>query len=858
MNRPPSKFALSFLKWFCPSHLEEIEGDLIQKFNRDVERFGEGKAKRRLLWSVIRFFRLGILLRYQTSFDGNAFALYLSYGKTTYRSLRKQPVYTLFNVISLTLGICAFLWIVLYAFTEWSYDRHYRDADDIYRVTTTMRSEADLNETDLGWSMSPLPEQLRSSFPEVESATGMVLLKDNVNVKIGNNQFPENNFYETDTSYFRVFEHDWIQGSPKIINQSSVVLTESLSREYFGDTDALGRIIEINHQPYTVAGILADPPANTSLRFKALLFTFNSHTSDWGFTFFKWHKHATVGFLQEKIDTLFKEEYADVLKESNTEGYYNIEPLIGIHFGKYKLMDAPKGSKSIVLILISVGGLILFISFINYTHLTSAFAGARKKEAAIRATLGALLKNNRVHSFLEFTWLGLSAFLLSAILIYSCWPWLDEFELENYCFSSRDIFQMIVLVVCMTVSIGLLTWVLIYQQQKVTPFAIILKQSGKSVTRSWLNALLIILQFSVSLVLVFASRVIVEQVRMISETSSYADEKQTLVIDLPQDSTQALQKKFNTAVRQLSFVSQSSFVGGGAIPTSESVFDIFKVYGQSGSAIQMLKYVQVDPHYFEVLNLKLIAGRLFQDGEAGDWDAVIVSESFVKAQGWKNDPLQNKICYGGTGCEGVPVLGVVRDEGYWGPQQKERPSLFLPLNKRPEKLIIKLSSIDLEKLEQVKTLWAKTLNQPLEYKFLDQYVSKQLERKQKLEQQIFWFSMAAILLVVTGLFGMIHVQLTNKKKETAIRKVFGATIFQLIRFGWKPNVIFLIAALCIAYPLSYPILHYWLAQFPSKVEISFAVFMETILLHLTVFTVAIGYHTWQLKRSKPLETIRYE
>jgi putative ABC transport system permease protein len=597
----------------------------------------------------------------------------------------------------------------------------------------------------------------------VESATGMVLLKDKVKVKIGNTSFLENNFYETDTSYFRVFEHDWIQGSPTVINQSSIVLTQSLSRQYFGDTDALGRIIEINQQPYTVAGILADLPANTSLRFKALLFTFNSHTSDWGFTFFKRHKHATASFLQQKIDTLFREEYSDVLKQSNTEGYYHVEPLTGVHFGNYKLMDAPKGSKSIVLILISVGGVILFISFINYTHLTSAFAGARKKEAAIRMTLGAILKNNRIQSFLEFTWLGLSGLVLSAILIYWCWPWLDEFELENYSFSSKDIFQIVVFAVCMAVTIGFLTWVWIYQQQKATPIVITLKQSGRSITRNWVNAILIILQFSVSLVLVFASRIIVEQVAMISETSSHANQKQTLVIDLPQDSSQSLQKTFNASVKQLAFVDQSSFVSGGAIPTSESVFDIFKISGQVGSGIQMLNYVQVDRQYFEVLNLKLIAGRLFQDDEAGEWDAVIVSESFVKAQGWKKDPLQNRICYGGNTCDGVPILGVVRDEGYWGPQQKERPSLFYPLQKQPEKLIIKFSSVNLEKLEQVKALWTKTFNQPFEYKFLDQYVSKQLEREQKLEQQIFWFSMAAILLVSSGLFGMIHVQLTNKK-----------------------------------------------------------------------------------------------
>jgi putative ABC transport system permease protein len=157
--------SLRLLRFFCPSHLyEEIEGDLIQKLYRDEKTFGERKAKRRLFWNVIRFFRLGILLRHNGSFERNDFGLWLSYGKTTYRSLRKQPVYTFFNIISLTLGICAFLWIVLFAFTEWSYDRHYKDADDIYRVTTTMRSEADLNETHLGWRSQLCPNNFALHF----------------------------------------------------------------------------------------------------------------------------------------------------------------------------------------------------------------------------------------------------------------------------------------------------------------------------------------------------------------------------------------------------------------------------------------------------------------------------------------------------------------------------------------------------------------------------------------------------------------------------------------------------------------------------------------------------------------------
>jgi putative ABC transport system permease protein len=371
------------------------------------------------------------------------------------------------------------------------------------------------------------------------------------------------------------------------------------------------------------------------------------------------------------------------------------------------------------------------------------------------------------------------------------------------------------------------------------------------------RAVLITFQFSVSLLLAYSAQVMVKQLNFVSDR--VVDQNQTLVIDLPlEEDVYPLLKKFDASLKQLSFVNQSAFIGPGAIPASKPEMDIFKVDVNGGSAIQTLKYVEVDPNYFHVLGFQLLAGRLFTDDEPGDWSAVIVDERYVKQQGWKDDPLQHKICYGGNACEGLHILGVVRHEGIGGLPQKENPLLYYPLNKQPEKLIVKLSAINHEKLEQIKTRWGDIVQRPIQYQFLDHYIGLQLERERKVEQQVYLFSATAVLLIAAGLFGMIHGHLSRKKRETAIRKVFGAPIKDLLQLSWTRHVLLFVVSLSLAYPLSYIILQDWLGNFPSKVDVGFMAFIQIAFLHLAILLMAISYHAWQLTRAKPINVIRHE
>ncbi len=130
-----SKFAFRFLRWFCPAHLyEEIEGDLIQKFEKDAKLFGERKAKRRLIWNALRFFRPGIILRNKVSFGTNPIDMWLQQLRFSIRVLMKDKFFSALNILGLALGISVSIILLLILQNDLTYDQHYSKHERIYRL----------------------------------------------------------------------------------------------------------------------------------------------------------------------------------------------------------------------------------------------------------------------------------------------------------------------------------------------------------------------------------------------------------------------------------------------------------------------------------------------------------------------------------------------------------------------------------------------------------------------------------------------------------------------------------------------------------------------------------------------------
>jgi putative ABC transport system permease protein len=270
MNKP-SALALRFLCWFCPEHLyEEIEGDLLQKFNRDVKKVGERTATRRLIWNAVRFFRPGIILRNKFSINENQLPMFKNYFITSLRHIRKSKVNFAFKLGGLSLAIFSFLAIALYVAFQFSFDTFHDDYQNIYRVNSQRKENGVIEK----YAIAPcaLGPVLQQHIPEVTSivriryANHTYLRLDKELISCG--------LLEADSSLFNVLTFRFIKGDRTALQHpNSIVLTRTMANRLFGTTDVLQRTLNINKNPnlYQVTAVIEDTEPNSQVFLDAVM-----------------------------------------------------------------------------------------------------------------------------------------------------------------------------------------------------------------------------------------------------------------------------------------------------------------------------------------------------------------------------------------------------------------------------------------------------------------------------------------------------------------------------------------------------------------------------------------------------------
>ena len=450
MNYPkdhtPQHFALHCLRWFCPTHVyEEIEGDLIQKFERDVKTVGEKKAKRKLIWNTIRFFRPGIILRNKFSIELNKYFMIKNYLLTAIRILLRQKTYSFINILGLSIGLASSLFIAIYVLDELSYDRYFTDAEKIYRVGVIEKFQGEeIKYTDSG---APLAEGMRTEIPEVVSTMriGQFL---NYSVRYKEKSFLEKRFILADSNFFEFFNYKLIEGNPEecLKGPNKIIISETTARKYFdykgkGDRSPLGKSFDLDNgkRIAEVTGILEDVPHNTHLKFDMILSTdsWDYAVSDdcWACynlkTYFKINETTSLPAVEKKLNAFVEEKVlpriekdlsVKKLTERGDAVSFLIQPLTSIHLESHCEGEfEPNGDIRYVSLFGAVAIFIILIACINFMNLATARASGRAKEVGIRKTIGAangwLVQQFMVESFLYVIISTLLALILVVVTI---------------------------------------------------------------------------------------------------------------------------------------------------------------------------------------------------------------------------------------------------------------------------------------------------------------------------------------------------------------------------------------------------------------------------------------------------------
>ncbi len=797
----------------------------------------------------------------------------LNYLKIFLRQFSRNRIFTVINLIGLATGLACFVLIRLYVINETNYDRHYKDADNIYRLA--MKGEMSGFSFESAVIGGPFGKIVREDIPEVIHSTTFYKLPRSALLKKDDNSFYEDNIIYVDSAFIEFFSYEILLGNPEEMFKApySMVLTKSGARKYFGDENPIGQVINWNNsQDYTVTGVISDPVHNSHLDID-ILASFNTLleqsvyknllTTVFAFVTYNYIK-LEPGANLVKVDTMIAEIIEDRMGEGMREYGSHFEmftqPIRDIHLHSGLVHElSPNGNQASVNIFSAISLLILLIACINFVNLTTARSTARSMEIGIRKSFGASSGNLFTQFIAESVFFALISILLATLFIELILPWFYNFSGINRVMSIRSRFIFYLLLIALSVVTGVSSG--IYPAaylSRIKPLWTMKKLIRKSGHRSHFRNILVIVQLAITLFLIFNTVLIYKQLQLIRKTDIGINKDQLLVIPMR---SERMYMHFETLKNEMKNIG-----GVKAVSSSSSYLGNFQ--GRRGFYVEdfgrndtwMLHYISVDPDYLEMMDTRLVMGRYFRSGSRADSQAIVINTSMMKQADWE-DPLGKKVTMSVRGVEkDFSVIGVVDDFNYASVHTPIESLLIFnnPANSRY--LCIRTQGPDQDKtLEAISSKWNELYPDfPFDYFFQEEFYDDLYREDQKMGNLFIYFTILAILISVMGLFGLILFTSVKRTREIGIRKAMGAEVRTIVRLLIREYPVWILIASLLALPTSWYFATKWLENFASKTSIDYWIYILSIILVILISLGTIIFQTILTARANPADSLRYE
>lgn len=868
------RLAMALLRWFCPEHLyEEIEGDLVQRFNSDVCRFGVNRSQWRLLWNVVRFCRPGIVLRNRFSGRPEHIILLGNYFTTSYRHLLKNKVNFLFKLAGLTLAFFSFLVIVLYVSYQLSFDTYHRNYESIYRVNSERRESG----VQAKYAIAPLAlgPMLQSVLPEVETYVRVRGVNQS-HIRYNGHVFPFDMLL-ADSTLFDVFSFQFIAGDRRALTRpASIVLTQGLAAKIFGTTDPMHQFVTLTNSDklYEVAAVIEDIPHQSHLHTEAFIpitdtdhqFSIASVLSpvefvDWSaILYVRFRTGSTRAVLSQKLQSIMDRILS--AKDRAESGFaLSLQPLEDIYLDSpLKYEYTAKGSTLYLYIFIVLSVFLLLVASANYINLSVADFTGRLREIGIRKIMGARKGQVVFQVMLEGGLYCLCALLLSVAALYALFPQVHRFvdpHLEFGMLWHRDVVGVVLLMllVLMLSATVFPAW----RIARSTSAGDLRSAQGGAQNPAFATTLLAV-QFVVSILCITATLVIGRQLHFIHNKELGFDRKNLLVLLTPENFSvqkmQALTHELGT-IPGVEHVSNSSFkIGGGYWK------DWYNVEINGAMKAMELYEVFSDDDIFQTLGLKLIAGRTFRaDYPADSGAAFVINETAAREMGW-TDPVGKRINthpeengrWEGT------VVGVVGDIHISPLYDKVQPLVMrLPWQRDyPEYFVyVRIKGPQQEVVKAIESKYKAIMpGYPLDIDLVDEFFNSRYQKEERAFASLQFGSLVVVLIAGLGIFSLSMYMSVRRMKEFGIRKILGATVRQIAFLHANRFLKIVVVSNIITLPLSFWLMNAWLDRFAYHTVMDAGVFALVGALSVLLVVFSTGYASWRSGRSNPIEIIR--
>ncbi len=781
------------------------------------------------------------------------------------RSYFRNRTTSLLNFLGLTVGIVSSFLIFLYVHHELSYDRFHEKSDQIFKILS-IDEALGISNNYVGITMPALAPNMKREIPGIEEIV-RIAVQGRALVRYEENILYSEDMIYTEPSFFDLFDFELQEGDRKLCLEkpNTAVLTETMARKIFGNEDPMGKMFSADGTDnLEVTGILTDETMPGHIQFD-IVASINPSPSDTNFIQYlnAWNNISMVEYAllshPENADQIIV-EMDSLMRRNNVLDAWKatLQPLTEVHLhSKDVLFDRfnkNKGNIGYVRTLSLIAVIILLIASFNYLNLTIAYSSRRAREVGIRKVVG----SNKRQLIIQHLSEAIMQVFLSVVIALVITEVINRFfpiisiSVFTYIFHHPISFVFLILLI---ISLGLLSGS--YPAIVLSAFRPHLVLKGELVTgkKGWfLRRALVTLQFIATFVMIAGTIIVTKQLQYSLNKDKGFNDEQIITIRMSaevRDSYETLKASFEDIPGIELFATSGSMPGWG--------------YGRWGiipeGALEdedwIVSGVTVNENFIPLMQMEMVEGENFREDMSQEPAPIIVNESLVKAVGWESG-LNKEIGYGGD--RQAQIIGVVKDFHFTSFRHHIEPLMLLYRPDVNSVLSIKINRDNLsETIEAIEAKWNE-INEgiPFEYTFFDESFRDLFEKEEDFTRMFFRFTLLSIIIAILGLFGLAAFSATLRTKEIGIRKVFGASITQMVTLQSYEYTRLVLIAVIVAIPVSYFIMHSWLKGFVYKINMGVLPYIVSALLIILVTLITVSIHALRSARKNPAITLKYE
>lgn len=784
--------------------------------------------------------------------------------KIALRNLWRNKVSSFINVIGLAIGLAACLTLLLYVTYEWNFDKQAKNSADVFTTMTNIPGDNGKISGTFEGSTTAFGPVIKQSLPELRYMARMDYGGKNL-IANGENAFKrQSKFAEPDI--LKMYDYEFVQGNANtaLNNPNSVVLTESTAKVLFGTTDVLNKTVRFKDRfDLNITGVIKDQADNSSNKFDYLMPWAFYETIDQGAKDLNWRNYSYVTLVMLKNGAnldLINQKIIQIEKKNNIDNQQTqvLFPLASLHlYGKFEDGKSIGGAIEQIYLFVGLAFGILLIACINFMNMATAKSEKRAKEVGIKKTIGANRGSLIVQFLTESMMLTFIAVIFSIAILEIFLPTFNNLlniKLNISYFNSSSWMGILGIVLATGLIAG--SYPAFYLSSFNPIQTLKRKIKSKGYFSVSLRQVLVVGQFCFAIILIISTLVIYKQIQYIKNRPVGFDVN--ALVEMPQDGE--LKTKYELLRSQL--------IKSGAVTSMFQSSVSLSHRGRNFSGIewegmlkatnnQLFNQVITTYDFIKTNGIKLTRGRDFSENFASDTSAVMVSVSAVKVFGYKN-PVGKTITIFG---DKFNIIGVFDDYVWDSPYKSNNPMVVFFDKKQTGNITMRLNeNNNLQSNIETISRITKALNPayPLEINFLNNVYAEKYNSEKTLGILSNLFGGLAIFVSCLGLFGLVAYSAEQRTKEFGVRKVLGASLFNLMQLLSLSFVKMIVVSIVIAIPLSYFLMNKWLMKFEFHTEISWWIMPIAGFGTLMMALITVSFQAYKTAHANPVDALKYE